>query len=251
VTTLLKQELLGALRTYRLVIMIFVLLVVGLISPLLARYTPLILENVPDLPPGISELVPEPSVQEAVTQYIKNMSQFGVLLVIVINMGLIAGEKERGTLVMLLTRPVRPTSIVLAKWVAGMVSLLAGVLCAGAGCALYTVLLFGEFDLAAFVALNALMLLFLAVYLTLSLLSSALAPTQVLAAAGAFGMLVVLLILGSLPRVGEFMPGELLSWGGRIFTPPAESAWAALLISVSLIVLALVSACFALERQEL
>jgi hypothetical protein len=73
----------------------------------------------------------------------------------------------------------------------------------------------------------------------------------VLAAAGAFGMLVVLLILGSLPRVGEFLPGELLSWGGRIFTPPAESAWAALLISVSLIVLALVSACFALERQEL
>ncbi|MEA3440407.1 MAG: ABC transporter permease subunit, partial [Chloroflexota bacterium] len=226
--TLFKKEFRGAWRTYRLPITLAVLLAIGLISPLLAKYTPVILRSVPDMPAALADLIPEPTVGEAVAQYIKNISQFGVLLVIVVTMGIVAGERERGTAVMLLTKPVRPSAVILAKWLSAMLGLLMGLALAAGGCALYTMLLFEPIDAGAFLALNGLLYVFLGVSLTLALLASTLATTQALAAAGAFGLLVVMLILGALPRIGEYMPGELLSWGGTLFMDGGNSGWAAL-----------------------
>lgn len=249
--TLFKKEFRGAWRTYRLPITMVVLLAVGLISPLLAKYTPVILRSVPDMPAGLADLIPEPTVGEAIVQYIKNVSQFGVLLVIVVTMGIVAGEKERGTAAMLLTKPVHPAAVILVKWISAMLGLLMGLALAAGGCALYTMLLFEPLDAGAFLALNGLLYVFLGVSLTLALLASTLAPNQALAAAGAFGLLVVMVILGALPRIGEYMPGELLSWGGTIFMDGGNSGWAALGVSLAVIAMSLAIACVYFERNEI
>ncbi|MEA3439149.1 MAG: hypothetical protein U9R58_02600, partial [Chloroflexota bacterium] len=63
--------------------------------------------------------------------------------------------------------------------------------------------------------------------------------------------LVVMLILGALPRIGEYMPGELLSWGGTLFMDGGNSGWAALGVSLAVIALSLVIACVYFERTEI
>ena len=249
--TLLAKEFLEQRRTYRLFILGAVLLVFGLISPVLAKYTPLLLRSVPGLPAGLADIIPEATLRDAVGQYIKNTSQFGVLLVIIFTMGVIAQEKERGTAAMLLTKPVRRSAMVLAKWAAGMGSLLVGLAVAAIGCALYTALLFEPLPLLGFLALNALMGVFLGVFLSIALLASALARSQAVAAAGAFGGLLLLLVLASIPRLGEVMPNQLLGWGESLVLGGDATAWNALAFSFGIIVLSVLGACLHLEREEI
>lgn len=92
---LLRKELLEAKRTSRMLVILVVFFIVGLISPILAKYTPLLLRSIPDMPAGLANAIPEPTVQDAILQYVKNISQFGVLLMILFGMGSIAQEKER------------------------------------------------------------------------------------------------------------------------------------------------------------
>src|SRR3990172_3242664 len=103
-------------------------------SPVLAKYTPELLKMVPNLPAGLADLIPAPTMADSVAQYLKNTEQFGILLVILLTMGVVAQEKERGTAAMLLTKPVSRSAVVLAQWLTGMTVALAGLLVDGLAC---------------------------------------------------------------------------------------------------------------------
>jgi hypothetical protein len=57
--------------------------------------------------------------------------------------------------------------------------------------------------------------------------------------------------IGSLPRLGDFFPAKLFSWGSALVLGSPEPAWAALAISLGLILAALVAALLIFRRQEL
>ena len=249
--TLIAKELREQRRTHRMLIIVAVLLVSGLMSPLLAKYTPLILHSVPGIPPEMAALIPEPTIQDAFTQYFKNVSQFGLLLAIVLTMGVVAQEKERGTAAMLLTKPVRRSAVVLSKWLSGLLSLLAGLLLAALGAAFYTLVLFQPFSLLDFLVANVLLALFLAFYMTLALMASTLARSQSMAAVGAFGGLLLVLLLDALPVVGKYLPAQLLEWAAGIMSGSSAAAWGALAATCCLILLFLGVACVRFEREEI
>lgn len=251
IKTLLRKEILEQLRTHKVLITLAVFFVVGLISPLLAKYTPLLLESIPDLPPGLVDLVPEPTTGDAILQFVQNTSQFGVLLVILINMGTIVQEKERGTAAMLLTKPVRGNWMVLLKWLVGVIILLVGLMIGAAGFFFYTAILFEILPILDFLVFTALLGLLLIVYLSLAILASTLARTQLISAAISFGLLAVMLILGALPRVGDYFPAKLLNWGSSIMAGETGTAWGAVVGSIVIIALALLAACLYFEKQEI
>ena len=90
----LRKELIEQWRSYRLVVVGAVLLVFGLASPLLAKYGPEVIRLA--LPEGeeILKLIPSPTAADAVAQYLKNISQFGILLAVLMTMGSVAQEKD-------------------------------------------------------------------------------------------------------------------------------------------------------------
>jgi ABC-2 type transport system permease protein len=249
--TLLAKEWREAWRTWRVVVFVAVLAVAGLISPVLAYYTPQLFKMIPDLPAGFANMIPEPSMADAVGQYVKNVSQFGLLLLVALTSGLVAGEKERGTAAMLFVRPVRRTSAVLAKWGVWTLILALGLVVAGALALAYTTVLFELMPVGKFMLMNALMLLSFLPYLSLALLASALARSQAAAYGFAFIGLFVLIIFASLPRIGEFTPNYLSAWGAGIVLGQTATAWPALIVSVAIVVVTLAAACLSLERQEL
>ena len=73
-----------------------------------AKFTPQLLTSIEGAE-QFADLIPEPTTADAMGQYIKNITQFGFILVIVLGMGAVAGEKEKGTAVMILSKP-------LARW---------------------------------------------------------------------------------------------------------------------------------------
>jgi len=248
---LLSKEWREQWRTSKTIIFGLVFLVTGIISPVLAKYTPALLRTIPDVPEGLAALIPEPTVVDAVGQYIKNASQFGVLLVVLLTMGSVAQEKERGTAAMLLTKPIQRSALILAKWAAGMATLILGVGVSAAACLVYTALFFELLPIVAFLALNGLLIVFFGVYLSVSILASTLARTQAMAAGGAFGGVVFLLVFGALPRLGDYLPSGLLTWGSALLVGGDKTAWPALAVSLGIMALSLGLACLHFERQEI
>jgi ABC-2 type transport system permease protein len=247
----LRKEMIEQWRSYRLLVVGVVLLVFGFASPLLAKYGPEIIRLA--LPEGeeILKLMPTPTAADAVSQYLKNITQFGILLAVLMAMGSVAQEKDKGTAALMLVKPMPRGVFVTAKMVALGLTFAAGIFLAGVGCYYYTMLAFEALSLSAWLALNGLLLLYILVYVALTLLCSTLSRSQVVSGALAFGFLVILGMLGAVPRLGDWLPGKLTAWAAGLFAGGGDPGWPALAVSASLIVFATLAAWLILERQEL
>jgi ABC-2 type transport system permease protein len=247
----LRKEITEQWRTKRLLIVAAVLVIFGLSSPLLAKVTPDLLKSIPDMPPGLADLIPKPTLAEAVGQYVKNMSQFGVLLAVLMSMGVVTQEKERGTAALMLTHPVSRPTFLLAKFTALTLTFTASLAVAALGCWYYTLLLFEALPWGPYLALNGLMLVVFLVYVAVTLFCSTLARTQGAAAGLAFTALVVVAGVGSLPRLAEYFPGQLFAWGGTLALGGEASSLPALWISLGLILVSLAASWLIFRRQEM
>ncbi len=206
-----RKELRQAWRTKRILVVGAVFLIFGMGSPLLAKFTPEILKSVEGAE-MFANLIPEPTAADAMLQYIENISQFGFILAVVLGMGAVVGEKERGVAPMILSKPMPRWAFITSKFAAQTVVYLLGFGLAWIGAYYYTIILFGGLDFGGFALLNGLLLLWLLTFVGLSLVGSTLGAST--AAAGGIGLLlsVALMLAGSLPRYGALFPGALLKW---------------------------------------
>lgn len=248
--TSLRKEILEMVRTHRLLVMAVVLIFFGLSSPLLAKIMP---EFIGWFPGGedLAVLIPTPTISDAIAQYVKNLSLFGLLLAYLMTMGAVAQEKERGTAVLMLVKPLPRAVFLLAKFAALALAFLGCMALTGLGGYYYTMLLFGAPDLLAWVVLNLMLWLYFLVYVALTLLASTIAKSQTAAAGLGLGGIAVLGVLPSLPGLGKYLPGQLVTWGTTLFTDPAARSWPALGVSLGLIAACLVAAWLILDRQEI
>ena len=246
----LRKELIEQWRTYRFLVLLIVLAFFGITSPLLARYTPEILKLVPG-GESLSAAIPTPTVMDAVAQYIKNISQFGILLALLLSMGSIVQEKEKGTAALMLVKPLRRGSFLWSKFIALSLVFLASLLVAAFGAYDYTQILFQPVDLGNWLLMNLFLWVYMLVYVALTLLFSTLSRSQAAAAGLSFGILILLSVVGSFGRLGEYLPAQLILWGGNLMAGVTTAYWPALGISLVLILGSLGIAWAVFERQEL
>ncbi|MBN1657507.1 MAG: ABC transporter permease subunit [Anaerolineae bacterium] len=246
----LQKEMLGLARTYRLLILAIVLVVFGLLSPLMAKLMPDLMGVIPGAE-QFAPLIPEPTMADAVTQYVGNLTEFGLLLALLVTMGTVAQEKERGTAVLVLVKPLPRSVFLLAKFVALALAFLLCLAVAGLGGYYYTLLLFGAPDAWAWLALNLLLWVYLLVYVALTLLASVLTRSQVAAAGVGLGAMLLLGLVGAIPGLAHYLPGQLPRWGTALLTDPTARSWPALWISLGLIGISLIAAWVVFRRQEL
>jgi ABC-2 type transport system permease protein len=247
----LRKELLEQWRSYRLLVVAVVLLLFGgFMAPLTAKYTPEIVKAVAPQGEAIVNLIPEPTADVAVQEYIQNISQFGILAVLLVTMGVVAQEKDRGTAALMLVKPLSRGVFLTAKFVALGLVVTVSLVVAAIACYYYTLVLFEALDLSSWLALNALLLLFMLVYVALTLLCSTLSNSQVVAGGFAFGLLMLLTVLGVLPTVGDYLPGRLVTWAGALFNGGA-TYWSAVAGGLAFILVAMFAAWALFKRQEL
>lgn len=248
--TSLRKELLEAWRTRRFLILAVVLIFFGMTSPLMAKLMPQIFALVPGGEQFVG-LIPEPSLQDAIDQYNKNIGQFGVLLALLLSMGAVAQEKERGTAGLMLVKPLPRWAFILAKFKALAVCFLGVFILAGLAGYIYTVYLFGALDVGVWMAMNLLLLVQCLVYAAITLLFSTLLRSQAAAVGLSFAVLLLLAAIGAFPQVGQYLPGALAGWAQTLFRPAPLTAWAALWVSLGIIAACLALACVLFDRQEL
>jgi ABC-2 type transport system permease protein len=245
------KELRFQWRTRRAIIVLVVFLVFGMMSPLLAKFTPELLSNLEGVE-QFAELIPEPTTKDAVAQYISNLTQFGFILVILLGMGAVAGEKEKGTAAMVLSKPLPRWIFLWAKYAAqGFIYLLALFL-ATISAYYYTLYLFEPLHFSSFIAANLLLYLWFMIYASVTLLGSTLGRTTGAAAGIAALMAVLLLVASTIPKVGALAPGGLVAWAGQLMNS-AEIApnGGSVVMGLVVIILASLAAVAALDEQEI
>jgi ABC-2 type transport system permease protein len=251
--TMTRKEMIEQWRTWKVVVISVVFIVFGLVSPLLARFTSEILLSVPGAE-QFAGLVPVPTTADAIGQYLKNLTQFGFIIAILAGMGAIAGEKDRGTAAMILSKPVARWAFVGSKFTAQSIVYLLALLLAGSAALFYTNLLFDPPLMAGpFLWGTLLLWLWLLAYAAITLMGSAIGRSVLIAAGIALLGSVILLIAGSFPQAAALLPSGLIAWISQLglSDPAAVNGWGALIGTVVLILFCLVTAVGVVERQEI
>jgi ABC-2 type transport system permease protein len=250
---LLRKELIESWRTLRLPIVAGLFLLVGLTSPLLARFLPEIIkaaagDQLPPIP------LPTPVAADAVAQTWKNLAQFGAFAAIVLAMGAVATERDRGTAAFVLCKSVSRGAFIGAKVVAigailGLCTALAVVVAW-----VYTAILFEPPSVAGWVALAVIAWLGLCAWASLTFLGSTVTGSTAAAAGIGFGALLLLSIGSAIPNIGHFLPGGLAGPAIALASGVPVDAADVLVPAVStalLIAAAVGVAMWSFARQEL
>jgi ABC-2 type transport system permease protein len=250
-TTFLGKELLEQWRTRRVLVVAVVFLAFGIGSPLLARFTPELVSTLA-ADEGVVIQVPPPTTADAIAQFVRNLGQTGVLAAILLAMGAVATEKERGIAALWLTKPMTRAAYLAAKGIALAAVLGAGIVVAAIGGYAYTVFLFDAPDAAGWAAMSLLLLLQMSAYAAVTFLGSTLTRSPLAAAAIGIAALTVIAIVGALPVIGEWTPSALAGSAMALAagTEP-EHAVGPIVATVALIAVAFGGSWLAFRRQEL
>jgi ABC-2 type transport system permease protein len=248
--TMLRKELGEQWRTRRLPVVALVFLFVGLSSPLLARFTPELVAALAG--DEIPFPLPPPTTAQAVDQLVRNLVQFGALTGILLAMGAVATEKERGTAALLLTSPLSRGAFIGAKGAALGITVAAATSVALAGGWLYTTILFEPLPIGGVALGGVLLWLVLATYTALTFLGSVVTGSAVAAGALGFGLFLVLSLVSAFPVLGSYLPAGLIEPARLLATgaDPGEVVRPAL-ATVAILGFAVVAATAAFRRQEL
>lgn len=108
-----KKELFESWRTSRLLILLIIFLIFGLMNPLMAKMTPEIIKMT--LNEALAKTIPEPTSLDSWTQFYKNLTQIGLIVLALMFSGTVSNEVSKGTLINLVTKGLRRWSIIVGK----------------------------------------------------------------------------------------------------------------------------------------
>jgi ABC-2 type transport system permease protein len=247
---LLRKELLEQWRTLRLPVVAAVFLLTGLSSPLLARFTP---ELIDALGGGLIQIqLPTPTAADAVDQLIKNVSQFGILVAVLLAMGSVATEKERGTAGMILTKPAGRGAFLVAKLVGIGGTLAIAVALAAISAWFYTFVLFEALPVGGFAASAVLQWLAIMAFAAITFLASTLTKSALAAAGIGVVAFIVIGVLSIFPAVVPYLPVGLGAPARALaLGQPVDDLLRPLLATIGVIGACLALAWLSFRRQEL
>ncbi len=206
-SVLLRKEILEAWRTRRLPVVALLFLIVGIISPLTARYLNEILAAA--LGDQLPVVLPEPTATMALEQLQKNLGQFGALAAIALAMGSVSGELDRGTAALVLAQPATRPAFLVAKLAAIALVLAVCTVVAVTIAWIYTAILFEPLPIGGWVVMTVLAWLALLAWGAITFLASTATGSTTAAAGLGFVALIGLSILAVIPAVDHVLPTGL------------------------------------------
>lgn len=248
---LFRKEMLENARNFKWLWIPLVFLALGISNPITTYYMPEILQA-----SGVAEeaakLIPVPTSEEII---VKSLSQYGTLGLLVLAlsfMGIVAGERLSGSVIMVLVKPVRHFDYITSKWAAMTCLTLAAVLVGQLGVGYYMYVLYEENVIAEVVISGLIYALWLVFVNTITLLLSCVMKSQAGIAFVSVAIAAVLSLAASL--LGDVMrwsPSRLTAEAGRVVSEGAAggSLWLVLSTSVLFIVVLLVAAISTSKRM--
>ena len=149
--TLLQKEVLENWRNKKWIWVPLVIMILSIMDPLSYYFLPEILNSVGGMPEGTVFEIPPIDPEAAFMMSIESLSMYGALIIALVTMGTIAGERSQGINEIILAKPIRYTNYVTAKWFSySLLALISLALSLGLSW-YYTNLLFGSLSFRLFI----------------------------------------------------------------------------------------------------
>lgn len=149
--TLLQKEVLENWRNKKWIWVPLVIMILSIMDPLSYYFLPEILNSVGGMPEGTVFEIPPIDSETAFMMSIESLSMYGALIIALVTMGTIAGERSQGINEIILAKPIRYTNYVTAKWFSySLLALISLALSLGLSW-YYTNLLFGSLSFRLFI----------------------------------------------------------------------------------------------------
>ncbi|OFY36123.1 MAG: hypothetical protein A2W91_04885 [Bacteroidetes bacterium GWF2_38_335] len=206
---LIKKEFSEQWRSSRFLILLLVFLFFGIISPLTAKFMPDIISSMVK-EQNITIQMPEGTWKDAMEQFVKNISQIGVFILILLNMGAVAREKENGTASFLLVKPVSRNQYIICKFFSRYVLLFVSIAIGFLALVLYTKVFFGSVPVLLFAESVLILYLYLMVVQSISIFFSIVLKNQIPAGILAFVIILLVGLFSMIDNVGIYSPSQLI-----------------------------------------
>lgn len=249
--TFTMKEFVEGVRAYKAAIFLAIFLIFGIMNPLVAKLTPDLISSLST--EGVSITLPEPAAIDSWMQFFKNISQMGIIVIVILFSGILTTEVSRGTLINMLTKGLSRITVILSKYTFLLVIWTVGYVLCIATTALYSEYLFPENSVENLGF--ALFALWLFGVLLLSLLMGAGSVSKsnyvCLLIVGA--CVVIMMVIGFVPATHDFNPLSLASESTALMngTLQPESLVPAVLITCGLSMLSILAATLAFRKRQL
>ncbi len=206
---LLKKDLLELYRTNKILILGIIFLLVGIMSPLFAFYTPHIMEMVAKEYPDVIIEFPDPTYIDSYMQLFKNISQIGLFVLIIVYSSLIVEERQKATYANLLINGTTRLNFILSKVIAQVIVFTIVYIASITSFLIYTAILFDTvFAVNFLIAISSYYVYSIFLIGIINLISS-LSKTVITTIILNFLIFFILMASNFIPKIGKYLPNYL------------------------------------------
>ncbi|RWZ58201.1 ABC transporter permease [Halobacillus fulvus] len=252
--TIFRKECLESTRNFKWMWVPLVFILLCIVDPLTTYYLPQILEATGGLPEGSTFEIPTPPPAQVMMMSVVQMNTIGILILALITMGTIAGEKKAGIAELVLVKPVSYLSYVTAKWAAYSLIILASVFVGLLASWYYVNLLFGELAFSSMLVTFLFYGLWMVFLLGISLFMNTLTKSPGLTLFFTMSATIFLsAVSGMLSHLFEWSPAQLTAHLNTYLASGSlpDVIWGATAITIAAIALLLFLATITLKKKEL
>jgi ABC-2 type transport system permease protein len=244
-----RLEWLRLIRTRRLIALLGVYLFFGLTGPLTARYLSQILGSLGT--EGVRVEFPDPKPADGIAQFVGNISQIGLLVVVLVAASALAFDARREMAVFLRTRIGSVRAIVLPAYAVTTGAAVAALLLGSLAAWYETGVLLGALPVARMLAGIGFGAVFLAFAVAAVALVAALVRGVLATAGVTLIVLLTMAILGNFGDLGRWLPTTLAgAAAGLVDDTSPDYYLPATVVAVVLTIAALAAAMVLGERRE-
>lgn len=220
---LLGKEMLELARSMKLAWVPLVFVALGIMQPVSTYYMPLLLEHGGNLPEGTVIQMATPAPSEVMAGTLSQFGVIGMLVLVLVFMGVVSGERNAGTASLILVKPVSIMAYLGAKLTGMLILALSSLLCGYLAAWYYTDLLIGEFAFGTFAESYLLYGLWLAFAMSATLMFSTILRSAAGAAACVLALAALLSLAANLaPHYAGWLPGALSGYAEQAANSAVE-----------------------------
>lgn len=210
---LMKKEWNEIIKTGKFYALLFSFLFFAVASPAIAKFTPEIIKSIIESQQtkGLIIQLPPPTWKDSFLQFFKNLNQIIFLILVIVFIGSIAEEKNKGTVIMVVSKGINRSTWIISKFIFQFLISLAFLIISYILCLYYTVFLFSNFPIVNSLFSTLLYGIYLFFFLSLTLFSSSLGNNTIQAGGIFFGIFIFLNILSLFPNLSPYNPIYLSS----------------------------------------
>lgn len=246
-----KKEFLEALRNYKLIIVPIVFILLASLQPVTFYYLPEIMK-LATFSEGSIIQIPIPTAAESIYSIYGQLTQVGLIIIILVSMNTISNEIKNGVAETILTKPIKRSSYLLAKWILYFTLTIISFTLAILGGKYYTSVLIGESTWLPVIQSGAVIILYLLLLVAINLLLSTIFNSSIAAGGITILLTIIFSLIASFSLKLWFLPSYLLTVSqAMLFEQNIVNTGLSIVFALALIILCFIASVYLLNKKQL